>query len=225
MSFQIAIDGPAGAGKSTVAKLAASALGFLYVDTGAMYRAAALFLEEHGTDMDDTAAMERDVQEASISLRLMDDGQHIFLDGEDVTGRIRTEKMGMLASRVSACAGVRKYLVRLQQEIAAEQDVVMDGRDIGTVVLPQAPLKIYLTASVEARAERRLLELREKGENPDPEKVRMDIEQRDYQDTHRKESPRRQAEDAVYLDTSDCTAEEAAQRILELYRERANGSI
>lgn len=218
MSFQIAIDGPAGAGKSTVARMTASSLGFLYVDTGAMYRAAALFLEEKGTDMEDHEAMGEAVTEAAISLRLEEDGQHVFLNGEDVTGRIRTERAGMLASRVSACPGVRQYLVRLQQEIAEEQDVVMDGRDIGTVVLPHAQLKIYLTASTEARTARRLLELREKGEDPDPEAVRRDIEQRDRQDMNRAVSPLRQAEDAILLDTSDCTAREAADRILSLYR-------
>ena len=220
MSFQIAIDGPAGAGKSTVAKLVAASLGFLYVDTGAMYRAAALFLKERGADMNDMTAMEKAIQDAPISLRLLKGAQQIFLGKENVTRRIRTEQAGMLASRVSACPGVRKFLVRLQQEIAASQNVVMDGRDIGTVVLPHATLKIYLTASAEARAARRVAELREKGENPDPETVRRDIEQRDLQDMTRKESPLRQAGDAVYLDTSDCTAEEAAEKILALFRER-----
>ena len=221
MGFQIAIDGPAGAGKSTVAKITAASLGFVYVDTGAMYRAAGLFLQERRTDLTDDAAMEEVIRQADITLELQEDGQHIRLNGTDVTGVIRTEEAGMLASRVSACAGVRRHLVRLQQAIAEGSDIVMDGRDIGTVVLPDAPLKIYLTASVEARAGRRLLELQSKGENPDPEAVRRDIEQRDWQDMHRKESPLRQADDAVLLDTSDCTAEEAAARIMELYRERA----
>ena len=220
MGFQIAIDGPAGAGKSTVAKLAASALGFVYVDTGAMYRAAALYMDERNIDMEDDQAMEEAVRSAHIALEPDKDGQRVMLEGEDVTEKIRTEKAGMLASRVSACGGVRRSLVKMQQAIAAGQDVVMDGRDIGTVVLPDAPLKIYLTASVEARAERRLKELREKGLEPDPAKIREDIEQRDRQDMNRKESPLRQAEDAVYLDTSDMSIKEAVGRVLELYEER-----
>ena len=220
MGFQIAIDGPAGAGKSTVAKLAASALGFVYVDTGAMYRAAALYMDERNIDMEDDQAMEEAVRSAHIALEPDKDGQRVMLEGEDVTEKIRTEKAGMLASRVSACGGVRRSLVKMQQAIAAGQDVVMDGRDIGTVVLPDAPLKIYLTASVEARAERRLKELREKGLEPDPAKIREDIEQRDRQDMNRKESPLRQAEDAVYLDTSDMSIGEAVGRVLELYEER-----
>ena len=223
MGFQIAIDGPAGAGKSTVAKLAASSLGFVYVDTGAMYRAAALYLKDRQIDMSDEQAMENAVQNADIALKPEKDGQKVLLEGEDVTARIRTEEAGMLASKVSACGGVRRILVRLQQGIAASQDVVMDGRDIGTVVLPDAPLKIYLTASAEARADRRLKELREKGMDPDPAKIRADIEQRDHQDMNRKESPLRQAEDAVFLDTSEMSIEEAVGKVLELYRQRAQG--
>ena len=225
MSFNIAIDGPAGAGKSTIAKQAAAELGFMYVDTGAMYRTIALYLLRGGIDPENEGQLAKALDQIQIGMRHEDGQQKMILNGEDVTHLIRTQEVGQMASVSSAKAIVREKLLSMQRSIAATTDVIMDGRDIGTRILPKADLKIYLTASVEARAERRLLELREKGENPNPEKVRMDIEQRDYQDTHRKESPLRQAEDAVYLDTSDCTAEEAAQRILELYRERANGSI
>ncbi len=220
MSFQIAIDGPAGAGKSTIAREVAARLQYVYVDTGAMYRAMGLYMEDHGIDASEKAPVEKAAAGVSISIRYQAGEQQVFLNGENVTGRVRSEKAGMLASAVSAHPGVREKLVQLQQELGRSQNVVMDGRDIGTAVLPEAQLKIFLTASVETRARRRFLELRKKGQEADLREIEKDIEQRDYQDTHRAASPLVQAEDAVLLDSSDLTIEEVADRILALCRER-----
>ncbi len=220
MSYQIAIDGPSGAGKSTIAKRLAKELGFIYVDTGAMYRALAVHFIDSGIDTEDEERVVRAAGEAKIEWELAADGQHILLNGEDVTGRIRTEEVGMIASSTSAFAGVRRILVALQQEIAASRDVVMDGRDIGTVVLPDADCKIFLTASVEVRAERRYRELLEKGQSADLEQVREDIRQRDYQDTHREVSPLTQAEDAVLVDTSAMDIEQVVAHIREVMEEK-----
>ena len=218
MSYQIAIDGPSGAGKSTIAKRLAKDLGFIYVDTGAMYRALAVYFLQKGIDTADEAAVGRAAAEPRIDWELREDGQHILLNGEDVSGRIRTEEVGMVASSTSAFAEVRRILVALQQEIAAAQSVVMDGRDIGTVVLPQADLKIFLTASVEVRAKRRTLELLEKGVEADPAQVEEDIRRRDHQDMNREVSPLRQAEDAILVDTSEMTIEEVVAAIKEMIR-------
>lgn len=220
MGFQIAIDGPAGAGKSTVARAAAERLGCLYVDTGAMYRAVGLYFLDHGTDTEDQKAVRKALDQAEITLRITGGVQHVFLNGADVTDRVRTEQAGMMASRVSAIAAVREKMVSMQQEIARTQDVVMDGRDIGTVVLPSADLKIFLTASTRTRAERRYRELKEKGQRPDLQAIEEDIRKRDNQDMHRAVSPLRQAADAVLLDSSDLDAGQVTERIVSLTAER-----
>ncbi len=216
MSRQIAIDGPAGAGKSTIAKEVSRRLGFLYVDTGAMYRAMGLYLIREGVDTDNEEEVNARLDGADIRLKLVDGVQHVYLNGEDVSTAIRTEEAGMMASKTSAYGKVREKLVSLQQQIAASEDVVMDGRDIGTVVLPNAGLKIFLTASVDERARRRYKELIGKGQEADYESIRADIAQRDYQDTHREISPLRQAEDAVYLDTSEMGVEEVTAKVISL---------
>ena len=220
MSFQIAIDGPAGAGKSTIARAVAARLQYVYVDTGAMYRALAIHFLKKGISADDKEAVAGACKDAEVTISYEDGEQQVFLNGENVTGRVRTEKAGMLASAVSVHPGVRKKLVQLQQELGRSQNVVMDGRDIGTAVLPKAQLKIFLTASVKTRARRRFLELQQKGQSADLREIEKDIEQRDYQDTHRAASPLTQAEDAVRLDSSDLTIEEVTEKILELCRER-----
>ena len=220
MSFQIAIDGPAGAGKSTIAKRVAQELEFLYIDTGAMYRVIGLYDLEQGVNIRDEKAVVSALDEIRIDFRLEEGTPHLYLNGTDVGERIRTEEVGMAASTVSSYRDVRLKLVAMQQAIAGAQNVVMDGRDIGTVVLPDAPLKIYLTASVETRARRRLKDLAARGIPADLAEIEADIEARDHQDQTRKESPLRQAEDAVYLDTSDMSIEEVTDTILALVRER-----
>lgn len=222
MSFNIAIDGPAGAGKSTIAKAVAGEMGLIYVDTGAMYRAMALFMVREGIDLQDTEAIIRKCREADITIRYEDGVQVVLLNGENVNAYLRTEEVGRAASSVSVIPRVREKLVELQKRLAAESDCVMDGRDIGTCVLPGADRKIYLTASSAVRAKRRYDELTAKGERCDLEKIRADIEERDYRDMHREASPLRQAEDAVLVDTSDMTVEEVIQRILLICRGAAN---
>ena len=220
MSFQIAIDGPAGAGKSTIAKRIAKELGYIYVDTGAMYRAIGLHVLRSGIDPADEEAVRGSLATAEIGIRIENGTQLVFLNGEDVSRAIRTEEAGMTASKVSTYADVRTKLVAMQQEIARKNDVVMDGRDIGTVVLPDAPLKIYLTAAVETRAKRRFLELQERGESPDLAAIEEDIRRRDQQDMTREHSPLRKADDAVEVDSSELSVEEVTERILSLVRER-----
>ena len=220
MSFQIAIDGPAGAGKSTIARRVSETLGFIYVDTGAMYRAMGLYFLARGIDTDDESAINASLPGADISLQILDGSQHVFLNGEDVSVRVRTEEAGMMASKTSRYAKNREKMVAMQQEIARTSNVVMDGRDIGTVVLPDAPLKIYLTASVSVRAQRRYQELLRKGQHPVLQEIEKDIEARDYQDMHRKASPLRQAADAILIDSSSLTIDEVAARIVELAQDR-----
>ena len=215
-AFNIAIDGPAGAGKSTIAKLVAKKLDFIYVDTGAMYRAIALYLLRSGVDTADEAAVSEAVKNADITICYRDGAQQVILNGEDVSGLIRTEEVGNTASAVSVYPAVRAHLLELQRSLAASRNVIMDGRDIGTVVLPNAQVKIYLTASSMVRARRRYDELTAKGETCDLEKIRQDIEDRDYRDMHRETSPLKQAEDAVLVDTSDMTIEQVIDRIVEL---------
>ena len=219
MSYQIAIDGPAGAGKSTIARAVAERLRYIYVDTGAMYRAMGLYMEDHGIDLSDREAVEQAASGVNISIEYENGAQQVILNGENVTGRVRTERAGMLASAVSVHPGVRKKLV-LQQELGSRQNVVMDGRDIGTAVLPGAQLKIFLTASVAVRARRRFLELQEKGQMADLVEIEKDIEQRDYQDSHREASPLTRARDAVLLDSSELTVQEVIDEILKLCAER-----
>ena len=220
MSYQIAIDGPAGAGKSTIARAVAERLRYIYVDTGAMYRAMGLYMEDHGIDLSDREAVEQAASGVNISIEYENGAQQVILNGENVTGRVRTERAGMLASAVSVHPGVRKKLVQLQQELGSRQNVVMDGRDIGTAVLPGAQLKIFLTASVAVRARRRFLELQEKGQMADLVEIEKDIEQRDYQDSHREASPLTRARDAVLLDSSELTVQEVINEILKLCAER-----
>ena len=218
MSHNVAIDGPAGAGKSTIAKRIARRLGYIYVDTGAMYRAMAYYLIQNQVDAADQKAIAAACQHADISICYQDGEQVVLLNGENVNAYLRTEAVGNMASVSSVVPEVRKKLVELQQKLARETDVVMDGRDIGTVVLPDADVKVYLTASVETRAKRRFLELQEKGEPADLAKIAADIEDRDYRDMHRDISPLRQAEDATLVDSSDMTIDQVVERILELCR-------
>ena len=214
MNHNIAIDGPAGAGKSTIAKKVAAALGSVYVDTGAMYRAIAVHLLRGGVTRDDPEGVAEAVRDIAVTIRYEEGAQKVFLNGEDVTGMLRTEEVGNTASWSSAVPCVRAKLLDLQRDLAASQAVVMDGRDIGTVVLPDARLKIFLTASVEERARRRFKELAEKGQDPDMETIRKDIETRDYQDSHREIAPLRQAEDAILVDSSSLSIEEVTDVIL-----------
>ena len=214
MGKSVAIDGPAGAGKSTIAKLVAKELGFIYVDTGAMYRAMALYLLEKGIDRNDTQAIEKACEDADISIDYENGVQVVLLMGKNVNDRIRTEEVGNMASASSVNPKVRQKLVALQQKLAEEKDVVMDGRDIGTVVLPLCRCKIYLTASSSVRAKRRYDELTEKGEVCDLEKIEKDIIERDHRDMTREHSPLRQAEDATLIDSSDMTVEEVKEAIL-----------
>lgn len=216
MAFNIAIDGPAGAGKSTIAKTLAKELGFVYVDTGAMYRAMAYFFLQKGIDKDDEAGITAAVDGADVTIRYEDGAQQVLLNGENITGSLRTEQVGNMASATSIYPAVRTKLVALQQKLAKTTYVIMDGRDIGTCVLPDAQVKIYLTASVETRAARRYKELIEKGESADLEKIAADIEERDYRDMHREMSPLRQAEDAVLVDSSEMSIDEVVAVIREI---------
>ena len=220
MSFNVAIDGPAGAGKSTVAKAVAAKRNFIYVDTGAMYRTMALYFLRKGVDKNDEAAVNKACMEVSISIAYENGAQQVFLNGENVSGLIRTEEVGNMASAVSGYMPVREKLVELQKQLAAKENVIMDGRDIGTCVLPDAPAKIYLTASVEVRAARRYKELLEKGMKADLKEIEKDIEDRDYRDMHREHSPLKQAEDAVLLDTSSMTLAQVVEEILKIVREK-----
>ena len=214
--FSVAIDGPAGAGKSTVAKAVAKALNAAYLDTGAMYRTMGLYMAEHGHRRPEAIAEAARTPDLRVEFR--DGVQRMFLDGEDVTERIRTPEAAATASKVSAVGAVRERLVDLQREIARGQSVVMDGRDIGTVVLPDATVKIYLTASCEVRAKRRFDELTQAGKEIAYEQVLDDIVQRDYNDAHRAVSPMRQADDAVRVDTSEMTRDEVVADIVRRVR-------
>ena len=218
MAHSIAIDGPAGAGKSTIAKLVAKKLRFTYVDTGAMFRAMAVFFTDNNIAPDDEAAIGRACPDVKIAIDYKDGVQQIILNGENVTGRLRTEKTGNMASAIAVYPAVRTKLLELQREIASTTDVVMDGRDIGTCVLPDATCKIYLTASVDTRAERRYKELTDKGETADIEKIKADIADRDYRDMHRETAPLRKADDAVQVDSSDMTVEQVTEAIIEAYK-------
>ncbi len=227
MIYNIAIDGPAGAGKSTIAKNIARELQFIYVDTGAMYRAIALHLLRKGADGGDSEAVASACRSAEVSITYRGGEQIVLLNGEDVTSCLRTEEVSRMASVGAANPAVREKLLSLQRNLAAAQSVVMDGRDIGTTVLPGADVKIYLTASSEARAHRRYLELKEKGESCDPEEIRREIEERDLRDMNREISPLRQAEDAVLVDSSNMTIEEVTAELLRIFREKTGtgGSV
>lgn len=219
MSFNIAIDGPAGAGKSTIARAAARSLGFLYVDTGAMYRAIALHLLRNGVTVDESERIEELLKDMTIRISYVGGEQQIILNNENVTSLLRAEEVGNMASKSSANPKVREKLLQLQRDLARDNDVIMDGRDIGTFVLPNADVKIYLTASVEERANRRYLELKEKGMDADIEKIAEDIRIRDYQDMNRSIAPLRQAEDAVLIDSSAMTIPEVMDRIVDAFQE------
>ena len=221
MSIAIAIDGPSGAGKSTLAKRLAGEMGYLYVDTGAMFRAVGLYALRAGKDPADAAAVEALLPAVTLTLALVDGAQHIYLNGEDVSEAIRQEQVGMAASAVAVHPAVRSFLLGQQRAIASTNNVLMDGRDIGTVVLPDAQVKIFLTASPEARAARRAAELAAKGQPADYETVLADIRRRDDQDTHRAAAPLRQAEDAVLADTSELDFEQSFQLLRAIIREKA----
>lgn len=213
MSYNIAVDGPAGAGKSTIARAVAKRMNLIYVDTGAMYRALALYVVRSGVDPADTEKVIETCGGADITIRYEGDEQVVLLNGENVNGLLRTEEVGRMASSISPIPQVREKLVELQRRLAAGSDCIMDGRDIGTCVLPNAGTKIYLTADSTVRAKRRYAELLARGEDCDLEQIRADIEERDHRDMNREVSPLRQAEDAVLVDTSDMTADEVVERI------------
>lgn len=220
-TIRIAIDGPSGAGKSTLARSIAAKLGYLYVDTGAIYRTIGYYAFSHHIDPGDKAAIVCSLPDIGVELTYGEDGlQHMLLNGKDVTREIRLPEISLYASAVSACPEVRAFLLEMQRELGREHDVVMDGRDIGTVVLPDAQVKIFLTAAAGARARRRMLELEQRG-TPEPyEKVLREIEERDWNDTHRAASPLRQAEDAVLLDTTKMNFQESEAALLKIIRER-----
>ncbi|MBO5245778.1 MAG: (d)CMP kinase [Eubacterium sp.] len=220
MAFNIAIDGPAGAGKSTIAKTLAKQMNYVYVDTGAMYRAMAYYFLNQGIAADDEASIAAAVDGADVTIRYENDAQQVYLNGENITGYLRTEEVGNMASSTSVYPIVRKKLVALQQKLAKTTDVIMDGRDIGTCVLPNAQVKIYLTASVQTRAKRRYDELITKGETADLEQIAADIEERDYRDMHRDASPLKQAEDAVLVDSSEMNIEEVVAAITAIVKEK-----
>ena len=216
----IAIDGPSGAGKSTLAKRLAKELGYIYVDTGAMYRSIGLYALRQGVDPKNVDAVQALLPDIQLDIRLQDGSQHVYLNGEDVSTDIRAEAVGMAASAVSAHPAVRAFLLDTQRNLAKGQNILMDGRDIGTVVLPDATVKIFLTASPEARAERRRKELEEKGQPADFATVLADIQQRDYQDTHRAVAPLKQAQDAVLVDSSDIDFEQTFALLKKTILER-----
>lgn len=215
--YSIAIDGPAGAGKSTIARKIAEKLNFIYVDTGAMYRAMALYFIRNNTDPSDVEKIKSLCGTAEITINYAGGTQQIFLNGENVSDLIRTEEVGNMASAVSVYPEVRLKLVELQRDMAKKADIVMDGRDIGTYVLPDADLKIYLTASTKERAKRRFLELKEKGIPADINAIEKDIIERDYRDMHREFAPLRQAEDATVIDTTNMTIDEVADTIIQCF--------
>lgn len=216
----IAIDGPSGAGKSTLAKRLAKELGYIYVDTGAMYRSIGLYALRRGVDPKNADAVQALLPGIELGIQLQDGAQHVYLNGEDVSTDIRAEAVGMAASAVSAHPVVRAFLLDTQRNLAKGQNILMDGRDIGTVVLPDATVKIFLTASPEARAERRRKELEEKGQPADFATVLADIQQRDYQDTHRAVAPLKQAQDAVLVDSSDIDFEQTFALLKKTILER-----
>jgi len=220
--FSIAIDGPAGAGKSTIARAAAEALGAMYLDTGAMYRTVGLYFLRKGLN-ENREEVARLAGGMDIGVRFENGVQHMLLDGEDVSEAIRTPEASMAASAVSAVPQVRERLVRLQQDTAKNVSIIMDGRDIGTVVLPDATLKLFITASAEVRALRRYSELREKGEKPLFHEVLDDIVERDYNDSHRAASPLKRAEDAVLVDTSNMTVQQVVNEVIRLAKEAIGG--
>ncbi len=225
MSVNIAIDGPAGAGKTTIAKRLGAELNFVYVDTGAMYRAIALYMLRHGIGADDDEAVRAACEEISIDIRFKDGVQYVYLNGENVNGLIRTEEVSQNASRFSALAPVRDRLMQLQRRLASENDVIMDGRDIGTCVLPDADVKIFLTANSDVRAMRRYREQKEKGSDCSLDEVGKEITERDFRDTHRAIAPLKKADDAVTLDTSDMTIDEVIGSIKKIIADKTDRKV
>ena len=223
MSFNIAVDGPAGAGKSTIAKQVAKKLGLIYVDTGAMYRAMALYMVRMGIDVEDEERVIENCKNADITIKYEDGVQVVYLNGENVNAHLRKEEVSNAASKVSVIGAVRARLVALQKKLAASSDCIMDGRDIGTCVLPDADAKIFLTASSAVRAKRRYDELTAKGEQCDLAKIQADIEERDYRDMNRENSPLKQAEDAVFVDSSYMTIEEVVDAIIRIAEKKKKG--
>ncbi len=216
MGFNIAVDGPAGAGKSTIAKLVAKRMNLIYVDTGAMYRAMALHMIKQGVDINDDAAVIAECVNADITIKYEDGVQVVYLNGENVNVFLRTEEVGNAASKTSVLPPLRARLLELQQNLAKNSDCIMDGRDIGTCVLPNADVKVYLTASSEVRAKRRFDELTAKGEICDIDKIKADIEERDYRDMNRETAPLKRAEDAVLVDSSYMTIDEVVAEIIKI---------
>lgn len=220
MPLNIAMDGPVGAGKSSIANAVAKALNILHLDTGAMYRTIGLAALRQGLDLQDEKAITRLAETIDVGVRHGEDGQHTLLAGEDVSGLIRTEQVSMAASTVARYAGVRRAMVAIQQKLASETDMLVDGRDICLVVLPNATVKIYLTASAEARAMRRFLELQKKGTPDTYEQVLEDLKQRDWQDMHREVDPLRPAEDATIVDTTEMTFDQVVEHIIGIVKEK-----
>ncbi len=225
MIYKIALDGPSGAGKSTMAKQTAQKLGILYVDTGAMYRTVGLYMKNHGIEKDDENAVTAALSSVHLDIRFENGEQHIYLDGEDVGNRIRTPEISMYASRVSAIPAVRAFLLDAQRSLAQKTSVIMDGRDIGTVIFPDADVKIFLTASAEARAMRRVRELEEKGMPTSYEEVLRDMIERDKNDRERTIAPAVAAEDAVILDNSELSAEETLCAILKIIQDKLAAKV
>lgn len=213
MGYNVAVDGPAGAGKSTIAKLVAKEKGYIYVDTGAMYRGLAIHFLKKGISPEDKEAVAKACIDADVSIVYENGVQQVYLNGENITGMLRTEEVGNMASKTSAIPAVREKLLELQKTLAREKDVIMDGRDIGTNILPNADVKIYLTASVETRATRRYKELLEKGETCVYEEIAQDIKERDERDMNREIAPLKQAEDAILVDSSEMTIDEVVKTI------------
>ncbi len=218
--ISVAIDGPVGAGKSTVARESAKRLGYIYCDTGALYRAVGLYCKENGADLESESEITAALDGIKVEIRLVDGTQHVYLNGRDVSEEIRRPEISMAASAVSAVAGVRAALLGIQREIAEKNDVIMDGRDIGTVVLPNADVKIFLTASAEERARRRFDELKKKGSATTFEEVLADLNKRDYNDSHRANAPLKQASDAVLADTTGLSFEESVEFVCRMVKER-----
>lgn len=218
--ISVAIDGPAGAGKSTIAKMAAKKLNFIYVDTGALYRTLGLSGKITGTDIHNDECLEKLLNESKVELKFINSEQRVFLNGEDVSDKIRTPDMGAAASEISAIPRVREHLLGMQRSLSESNNVIMDGRDIGTVVLPNADVKIFLTASPECRAKRRQLDFAQKGQQVDYEEVLEQIIKRDYQDSHREIAPLKPADDSILIDTSDLNLEQSADRVMSVIKEK-----
>ena len=218
--ISVAIDGPAGAGKSTIAKLVSKELGFIYIDTGALYRSIGYFVLKNGGDIDNSESVISFLPKIEVELKFIDGVQHVFVNGEDVSDKIRTEEVSQAASKVSAIPKVREFLLELQRSFAKKYNVVMDGRDIGTVVLPNANVKIFLTASAEVRANRRYKEQIERGLDVDYDSILNDIKERDFRDENREIAPLKCAEDGVYLDSSDFSIEQNVAAVLKIIKEK-----